>query len=82
MSDSVVLANQKAILSNQGEILANQKAISANQNVAITPVTLTATGGTGTGYTFMATGLPTGLSISASGVISGTPTVQRARVPR
>jgi hypothetical protein len=40
-----------------------------------TPVSLTlsASGGT-TPYTFSATGLPTGLSISSSGVISGTPT--------
>lgn len=30
-------------------------------------------GGSGSGYTFTATGLPTGLSISASGLISGVP---------
>jgi uncharacterized protein (TIGR03437 family) len=35
--------------------------------------TLTATGGSGTGYTWTATGLPTGLTISTGGVISGTP---------
>ncbi|WZO99892.1 Ig-like domain repeat protein [Isosphaeraceae bacterium EP7] len=35
---------------------------------------LTATGGSGTGYTFSATGLPAGLSISLSGLITGTPT--------
>ena len=49
--------------------------IAAVQGVAITPVTLSASGGTGTGYTFAATGLPTGLSISTGGMISGTPTV-------
>ena len=49
--------------------------ITAVQGVAITPVTMTATGGTGTGYTFSATGLPTGLTMSSSGTISGTPTV-------
>ncbi|MBZ5586435.1 MAG: putative Ig domain-containing protein, partial [Acidobacteriia bacterium] len=49
--------------------------INAVQSVAITPVTMTATGGTGTGYTFSATGLPAGLTISSSGTISGTPTV-------
>lgn len=41
------------------------------------PTTLTATGGSGTGYTFvLASGslLPAGLSLSAGGVISGTPT--------
>ena len=35
---------------------------------------LTATGGSGTGYIFSATGLPAGLSISSSGLITGTPT--------
>ncbi len=50
-------------------------AINAVQNVAITPVTLVGTGGDGGPYTFSATGLPTGLSISSSGTISGTPTV-------
>ena len=49
--------------------------INAVQNVAITPVTMTASGGTGTGYTFVATGLPAGLTMSAGGTISGTPTV-------
>jgi hypothetical protein len=50
-------------------------AITAVQGVAITPVTLTASGGSGAPYTFSATGLPAGLSISSSGTISGTPTV-------
>ncbi|PWU08150.1 MAG: hypothetical protein C5B51_08340 [Terriglobia bacterium] len=49
--------------------------ITAVQGVAITPVTMTATGGVGGPYTFTATGLPAGLSISPSGTISGTPTV-------
>jgi hypothetical protein len=49
--------------------------INAVQNVAIVPVTMTASGGTGSGYTFSATGLPTGLTISSTGTISGTPTV-------
>ena len=35
---------------------------------------LTASGGTGIGYTFTATGLPDGLSLSALGLLSGTPT--------
>ena len=56
-------------------IAATCVAITAVQNVPITPVTMTATGGTGTGYTFSATGLPTGLTMSSSGTISGTPTV-------
>jgi hypothetical protein len=49
--------------------------INAIQGVAITPVTMSASGGTGTGYTFTATGLPAGLSMSTAGTISGTPTV-------
>ena len=35
---------------------------------------LTAAGGTGTGYSFTATGLPDGLSLSTLGLLSGTPT--------
>ena len=35
---------------------------------------LTASGGSGTGYSFVATGLPPGLSLSTSGLLSGTPT--------
>src|SRR5205085_2526501 len=35
---------------------------------------LSATGGSGTGYTFSATGLPAGLTLSGSGLLSGTPT--------
>jgi hypothetical protein len=48
--------------------------ITATQGVAITPVTMTASGGAGGPYTFTATGLPPGVSISSSGSISGTPT--------
>jgi len=50
-------------------------AINAVQNMPIAPVTLTGTGGVGGPYTFSATGLPTGLAMSSSGTISGTPTV-------
>ena len=42
--------------------------------VAYASTTMTATGGT-TPYAWTATGLPTGLSISSAGVITGTPTV-------
>ena len=35
---------------------------------------LTATGGSGSGYTFTATGLPPGLLLSSTGLLSGTPT--------
>ncbi len=56
-------------------VSANCAMIVAEQGVPITPVTLTASGGAGPPYTFTATGLPAGLSISQSGTISGTPTV-------
>jgi hypothetical protein len=49
--------------------------INAIKGIAITPVTLVASGGSGGPYTFTATGLPSGLSISSGGTISGTPTV-------
>jgi hypothetical protein len=49
--------------------------VTAVQGVAITPVALVASGGAGGPYTFSATGLPAGLSLSSSGVLSGTPTV-------
>ena len=54
---------------------ANCVVINAEQGVPITPVTLVGTGGAGGPYTFTATGLPSGLTISSSGTISGTPTV-------
>ena len=54
---------------------ANCVAISAVQGVAIVPVTLTGSGGAGGPYTFSATGLPAGLTMSSGGTISGTPTV-------
>jgi hypothetical protein len=54
---------------------ANCVTINAVQNVAITPVTMVGSGGCGGSYTFTATGLPAGVSMSSSGTISGTPTV-------
>jgi hypothetical protein len=54
---------------------ANCVSITAVQGVAITPVTLTGSGGSGGPYTFSSNDLPSGLSISTSGTISGTPTV-------
>jgi uncharacterized protein (TIGR03437 family) len=44
---------------------------------AYTATTVTASGGSGV-YTFTATGLPSGLSISSAGVISGTPATTTA----
>jgi hypothetical protein len=55
-------------------ITATCAALSVIAGVPMAPVTLSATGGTGT-YSFSATGLPTGITISAAGTISGTPTV-------
>jgi beta-glucosidase len=49
--------------------------ISAVQGTAIKVVTMLGSGGSSGPYTFTATGLPAGLSISTSGTISGTPTV-------
>ena len=49
--------------------------INAVQGYPITPTTMIGTGGSGGPYTFSATGLPTGLSMSSGGTISGTPTV-------
>ena len=49
--------------------------INAVLGVAITPVTMAASGGIGTGYTFSATGLPAGLTMASNGTITGTPTV-------
>jgi hypothetical protein len=49
--------------------------ISATQGVALTSPAFVGQGGSGSGYTFSAVGLPTGLSMSATGVISGTSSV-------
>ena len=54
---------------------ANCVSITAVQGAPITPVTMTGSGGVGGPYTFTATGLPAGLTISSNGTISGTPTV-------
>jgi sugar lactone lactonase YvrE len=47
--------------------------VTDNKGVALSPVQVHALGGT-PGYSYAATGLPTGVSIDSSGVISGTPT--------
>jgi hypothetical protein len=53
----------------------NCAGVSATLGAAITPVTLAGSGGVGGPYTFSATGLPAGLTLSGSGVLSGAPTV-------
>jgi len=50
----------------------NPGAQTATAGTAITPTTLAASGGTSP-YTWTATGLPAGLSLSTAGVLSGTP---------
>jgi len=47
---------------------------------AYPPTTVTATGGSG-GYTFAAAGLPAGLSLSTSGVLTGTPSSASGSTP-
>jgi hypothetical protein len=54
---------------------ANCASINAVAGVAIFPITVTGSGGAGGPYTFSATGLPPGLTMSSGGTISGTPTV-------
>jgi choice-of-anchor A domain-containing protein len=49
--------------------------ISPVEGVAITSSAMVGSGGAGGSYTFTATGLPAGLSMASTGVISGTPTV-------
>ena len=50
------------------------------QNVAYPSATLTATGGKGP-YAWVATNLPTGLSLSAAGVLTGTPATAGSYMP-
>ncbi len=45
------------------------------------PVTLTAVGGSGGPYTWSATNLPAGMTLSASGVLSGSPTTDGSAGP-
>jgi type II secretory pathway pseudopilin PulG len=47
----------------------------ANTTADTVSLTLSASGGTGSGYVWGASGLPSGLTISAAGTISGKPTV-------
>ena len=56
-----------------GVTVVNPGTQNATAGTAITPVTLSASGGT-TPYTWTAAGLPAGLAISDAGTISGTPT--------
>jgi uncharacterized protein (TIGR03437 family) len=50
-------------------------------SVAYKVTTFTAGGGSGSGYTFTATGLPTGLTLTSAGVLSGTTTAAANTYP-
>ena len=61
-----------------GPVVSTASALpNATEGQAYTPLTLAATGGNGTSYTWAVAGssLPTGLLLSPAGVISGTPSV-------
>ncbi len=58
-----------------GPINASCLVLSPTQGIAITPQTMLGSGGAGGPYTFIASGLPSGLTMSSGGTLSGTPTV-------
>lgn len=62
-----------AVFFSATPVTVNCAVINAVAGVAITPVILVAAGGAGGPYTFTATGLPPGITVSSSGTISGTP---------
>jgi hypothetical protein len=68
ITDTWTTSPNPVVVTNPG----NQSSV---VNVPITPLQLSASGGTAP-YTWTAAGLPTGLTISSSGLISGTPTVR------
>jgi Putative Ig domain len=61
-------------------ISASCVSITTNQGIAIVPVTLTASGGAGGPYTFTATGLPSGLTMSSSDIIDVLRETGRQRI--
>jgi hypothetical protein len=63
---------------NVAPVLTNPGAQSGTVGVAVTALQLAATDGNNDPLTFSATGLPAGLTISASGQITGTPTAAGA----
>jgi chitodextrinase len=65
---------------NVAPVLTNPGAQSGTVGVAVTALQLAATDGNNDPLTFSATGLPAGLTISASGQITGTPTAAGASV--
>ncbi|MDX1994985.1 MAG: putative Ig domain-containing protein, partial [bacterium] len=65
--NQVVVVNQPPVVTNPGDR-------SNTVNLAITPLQIVATDAAGQTLTYQATGLPAGLTMSATGLISGTPT--------
>jgi hypothetical protein len=67
-------ARAEQILSGTSALAVTAPTIAATDGTAIAPIDAVATGGSGSGYAFSATGLPAGLSMTSAGQISGTPT--------
>ena len=63
---------------NVAPVVTNPGAQSGTVGVAVTALQIVATDGDGDALTFSATGLPAGLAISASGLVTGTPTTAGA----
>ena len=63
---------------NVAPVVTNPGAQSGTVGTAVTALQIVATDGNGDALTFSATGLPAGLTISASGQITGTPTTAGA----
>ena len=72
-TDSETFSWVIAAPANVAPVLTNPGAQSGTVGVAIAPLQLVATDGNNDALTFDATGLPAGLSMSAAGLITGTP---------
>ena len=59
---------------NVAPVVTSPGSQSGTVGVAVTALQIVATDGNGDALTYSATGLPAGLSISASGLVTGTPT--------
>ncbi len=71
----IAVTSVPAFASGKAKLSGKCKQVSPYAYVPMTPLDCTASGGTAP-YTFSATGLPPGLSMSPGGVVSGTPTVE------
>ena len=76
-----------AVTDSDGDTADQSYSLAVDPAITMTPTTLpvltvgdsfsqqlTASGGSGTGYSFAATGVPDGLTLSSTGLLSGTPT--------